>query len=154
MTGFYSAIAVVFIALAGLSLHRLVAGPDTLKRFSVLFAIAFIAYSIVWCLLYFTIKGKLGEIFGSAFGLAAFCAILLRTFQCRGQFLPAWGVMFLLSTLGYYAGEPFHGWLPGAPGILIWGFCYGAGFGAGSGYVIHVAQEPVRASLTTPAVSP
>ncbi len=154
--GFYGAIAVAFMGLAGLALGRLVIGPGALARFYGLFTLGFVLYSIVWCAIYFTLPGqlpgrlggKLGEIFGSAAGLAVLCLLLLGAFNARQFFLPCWGVLFLLVTLGYYVGEPFHTWYPGAEGILVWGFCYGAGFGAGVGYVLYEAQSRTRELLS------
>lgn len=154
--GFYGEVAVAFIGLAGLALGRLVIGPGALARFYGLFKLGFVLYSIVWCAIYFTLPGqlpgrlggKLGEIFGSAAGLAVLCLLLLGAFDARQFFLPCWGVFFLLATLGYYVGEPFHTWYPGVPGILVWGFCYGTGFGAGVGYVLYEAQSRTRELLS------
>ena len=112
-----------------------------------LFTLGFVLYSVAWCAIYFTLGGKLGEIFGSAAGLAVLCLLLLGAFNARQFFLPCWGVLFLLVTLGYYVGEPFHTWYPGSRGILVWGFCYGAGFGAGVGYVLYEAQSRTRELL-------
>ena len=54
----------------------------------------------------------------------------------------------MFVTLGYYMVEPFHAWYPGAKGILPWGFCFGAGFGAGVGYVLYAAQSRTRELLS------
>lgn len=154
VAGFYGLVAAVFMALAGLALGRLVIGPGAIPRFYGLFTVAFVLYSVVWCAVYFTVGGKLGEIFGSAGGLAVLCLTLLGAFGARDLLIPCWGVVFLFVSLGYYAGEPFHAWFPGPIGILIWGFCYGAGFGAGTGYLLFEAQRATRTRLDSMTFGP
>jgi hypothetical protein len=58
--------------------------------------------------------------------------------------------LFALNTLGYYAG----GWIAQRliiehrlAAMLLWGACYGIGFGAGLGVAFHLCQTRARALL-------
>jgi hypothetical protein len=58
--------------------------------------------------------------------------------------------LFALNTLGYYVGGRIEGKLiidhPVAA-MLLWGLCYGIGFGAGLGIAFHLCQEQARALI-------
>lgn len=148
----YTSITAVFLALSGILLRPLAGGGCRPGRFHGMFAGAFLAYAALWCLGWFGIKGHAGEIFGSAAGLAACTAILLRLRGTRSGtggegFLSCWAVLFLFHTLGYVAG----GWIyyaagsregiPPAVARLAWGLGYGLGFGAGLGYVLRQCRQ-------------
>ncbi|MGK0184532.1 MAG: drug/metabolite transporter superfamily protein YnfA [Verrucomicrobiales bacterium] len=141
----YSAITVIFVALSGWLLRPLVGAGTKLGKFYGVFATAFIAYAVLWCVGWFGIKGNTGEIFGSALGLAACAWILLRFAGSESQtrqFLHCWAVLFLFHTLGYEAGDWGHYYamskdaIPPAVARLSWGLGHGIGFGAGLGYVL------------------
>jgi len=163
----YSSIALTYLLLAGLFLHRLVPGERKIVRFYAAFVPGFLAYSILWTICYFSLRGTLGETVGSALGLAALTAIMLAVLQRRFcWFWECLGILFLLHTLGYTLGGLCYystyesGTSFGAEsrllaplleghqqfGRLLWGFFHGFGFGAGLGYLF---TRPRRISTDT-----
>ena len=144
----YTAIAVVYLGLAGLALGRLVAGPGGTARFTGLFAVAFAGYAVGWCLFWFGLKGRPhADLYGSAVGLAVVVEVLRRAFGRAGGFGAMWAVLFACHTLGYTLGDDLHELVRGSTGRLLWGLGHGLGFGAGLGYVLHQCQEPLRRRL-------
>ena len=148
--GLYVACAAVFIGLSGLFLHRLIIGPGSLARFYKLFAAAFTAYAIAWVGFWMWLRGDAGSIAGLFGGTAAMGVILAFAFDTPRAMVKIIAALFLLNTLGYYAG----GWIEGKlaidhrlAGMLLWGVCYGIGFGAGLGVAFHLCQERARALL-------
>lgn len=139
----FAIIALTFIVLSGPVLSRLVAQRGATFRFSIIFALAFLAYAIIWCIFWFGLKGKYNaDLFGSAFGIAALTLILQRVVG-RGTpqvFLSNCGVVFMLHTLGYYLGGEAYSLVGGSIGRLLWGVGYGLGFGAGLGYLLYKCQ--------------
>jgi hypothetical protein len=147
----YSASAVIYIVLTGVVLSRLVLGPGAVRRFAVLFGLAFLAYAFIWCAFWFGLKGRYkADLWGSAAGLALLTLILQRAFGQRNDFLAAFGVLFAFHTLGYYLGEIMHNAVRQTAGKLLWGVGHGLGFGAGLGYVLFHAQLPLKSRLTSP----
>lgn len=141
----YTAIAVVYLGLAGVALGRLVAGPGGTARFTGLFAVAFAAYALIWCACWFGLKGKHhADLYGAAVGLAAVIGIVRRAFGGGGDPLAMYGVLFACHTIGYTLGDDLHALVRGAPGRLLWGLGHGLGFGAGLGFVLHQVQQPRR----------
>lgn len=139
----FALIALIYIVLSGPILSRLVATKGATFRFSVIFATAFLVYAIIWCVFWFGLGGKFkADLFGSAVGMAAFTWIL-QSVVGRGKlrgFLPNWGVVFTLHTLGYYLGGESYYLVGGSIGRLLWGVGYGLGFGAGLGYLLYQCQ--------------
>lgn len=150
--GFYAVMAVVFVALSGLALHKLVDGPNSLPRFLKVFIPAFLAYAAVWCGAWFTLGWVKGEWLGSLAGSAAFAAVagaLLGNLKPVGK---AALVLFIGHSAGYFLGAPVCYALKGdwrVAGILAWGLLYGLGFGAGIGYAFHVFQRKGEASAAS-----
>ena len=140
--GMYAAIAVVYLGLGGLSLGGLVTGRGSIPRVTALFALSFFAYALIWCAFWFGLRGKHhADLWAAAVGLAAMTALIRRAFGCpRGGF-EAWAVLFACHTLGYTLGDELHAAVRGAVGRLLWGTAHGAGFGAGLGYLLAVAQR-------------
>ncbi len=146
----YGTCAAVFIGLSGLLLHRLIIGPGSLLRFYKLFGLAFTAYAVAWVACWMGLRGDLGSVTGLLGGTAAMGLILAAAFDAwpsTGKIIAA---LFVLNTLGYYTG----GWVEGKlaidhrlAGMLLWGVCYGIGFGAGLGVAFHLCQERARAAL-------
>lgn len=144
----YAAIAAIYLGLAGLALGRLVAGPGGTARFIGLFAVAFAVYAVIWCAFWFGLKGRHhADLYGAAAGLAAMVWLLHRAFGGGGDPLTLFGVLFACHTIGYTLGDDLHAVVRGATGRLLWGLGHGLGFGAGLGYVLHQAQEPLRQRL-------
>jgi hypothetical protein len=162
--GFYAVCAVAFIGLAGPALRRLVMGEVALGRFYALFATAFTAYAVAWCVAWFGLRGRAGEWLGSLAGTLAFNAVLVSAFSGKGAWWPAWVALFATHSTGYFLGGFFYEFcrsragaelldgLLGRPGRialaqLLWGLAYGVGFGAGLGFASYYCQETVRARL-------
>lgn len=170
--GMYAVCALVFIALAGLLLHRLLMGRGSLVRFYQLFSVAFSAYSVAWILGWMALRGHPGSLAGLLAGTALMGWILTRAFDAKDAVWPVIAVLFLSNTAGYFIG----GWVEadlmnardfqilGNPvarrtqmriAMLSWGVFYGLGLGAGLGYAFHrcqrAARELVRAQVPPPA---
>lgn len=146
----YLACGAVFIALSGPCLHRLIIGPGSLPRFYKLFSIAFVAYAVLWVFFWMWLRGDAGSPVGLFAGTGAMGLILAWAFDAPRAILPAIAVLFALNTLGYSAGALIAGKLIHTHPIaamLLWGVCYGIGFGAGLGVAFHLCQARTRAAL-------
>jgi hypothetical protein len=146
----YVACTAVFIGLSGICLHRLILGPGSLWRFYALFSISFLAYAAAWVAAWIALRGDAGCIGGLLGGAAAMGAILACAFGVPKTMPRIIAALFLLNTAGYYAGD----WIAGKliiehrlAAILLWGACYGIGFGAGLGIAFHFCQEQARQLL-------
>ena len=149
-TQLYLSCIAIFIALSGPLLHRLIIGPGSLARFYKLFALAFIAYAAVWIAFWVWLRGPEGEIAGVLGGAAAMGAVSAVAFDAQRSLLKIIAALAVPNALGYFAG----GWLEGKLAIdhrlvamLLWGVCYGIGFGAGLGLAFHLCQARARAAL-------
>ncbi len=146
----YLACTAVFIGLSGPCLHRLIIGPGSLARFYPLFALAFIAYVVLWVTFWVMLRSDAGGFLGLLGGTAAMGAILALAFdhpRAMARSIPA---LFVLNALGYYAGGKIEGKIGidhRLAAILLWGACYGIGFGAGLGAAFYFCQERARALL-------
>src|SRR5262249_4865047 len=152
--GLYVACAVVFIALSGIFLHKLIIGPDSLKRFYLFFSTCFGAYAAVWIAVYIGGSSYLSHTMRSVAALFAATAVMGIFFGVAFEALAMAPLMivtlFVLNAAGYFIG----GWIEGYLGSLkefslgvttlsgpslhifmkaMWGVCYGIGFGAGLG---------------------
>lgn len=140
--GMYAAIAVVYLGLGGLALGGLVAGRGATPRVTAIFALSFFAYALIWCAFWFGLRGKHhADLWGAAVGLAAMSVLVRRAFGAKDGALEAWAVLFAYHTLGYTLGDELHAAFRGSTGRLLWGTAHGAGFGAGLGYLLAVAQR-------------
>ena len=146
----YSTIAAVYMGLSGFALSRLVQPGAARTRFPFVFAAGFLLYAICWCAFWFGLRGKYqGDVWGAAVGLAALAWLLRRSFGSTHAFLPLFGVLFALHTVGYTLGDVLYAVVRGTEGRLLWGAAYGAGFGAGLGYVIFHCQRAAQV-VTSP----
>ena len=156
--GMYLACAVVFIGLSGLLMHRLILGPGSLARFYKLFSGAFAVYSVAWIVGWMTLRGHAGGLAGLFAGTLAMGWIFVHAFAARGAFVKVATALFVLNALGYFVGGWIEGGVMGLKTIsilgatvpkktqlqtamLLWGVCYGLGFGAGLGLAFHFCQE-------------
>ena len=146
----YVACTAIFIGLSGPLLHRLIIGPGSLARCYKLFALAFIAYAVVWIAFWVWLRGSEGEIAGLLGGTAVMSAILAFAFDAKGVVVKVIAALFALNALGYFAGGWFEGTLAidhRLAAMLLWGVCYGIGFGAGLGLAFHLCQAEARIAL-------
>ena len=146
----YTACTAIFIGLSGPLLHRLIIGPGSLPRFYKLFAPAFIAYAAVWIAFWVWLRGREGEVAGLLDGTAAMGAILAFAFDAQRSAVKIIASLFVLNALGYFAGGWFEGKLAidhRLAAMMLWGVCYGIGFGAGLGVAFHLCQSRARAAL-------
>ncbi len=154
--GLYCACLVSFLLGALLFLPGLM--PTTFswggrcKRTALYFFPGFVLYAIVWCLCWFLLKGKTGEWSGAILGGLVFtyyCTWALqrpqKTMHVRRLLVVS--VIFIAThAIGYFSGETAMSWVTTQSGMKTlgmwaWGLCYGIGFGAGLGYIIHVCHN-------------
>ena len=146
-------------------MHRLIIGPGSMGRWYKLFGIAFAAYSIAWIAGWMVIRGNAGSLVGLFAGTAVMALILTRSFDAKSVLLKVIISLFVLNVLGYFAGgwveRNVIGWkVLSEPSLaleraarmrlamLMWGVCYGIGFGAGLGLAFHFCQTEARALLS------
>lgn len=165
--GMYAVCALVFIALSGPLLHRLIIGPGSLARFYQLFAATFVLYSIGWIAGWMLLRGHLGSTVGLLLGTVPMGWMLARAFDAQAKQWQVIGALFVLNAAGYFIGgvaDAAIGALreSAAPenrrtiamlAHLSWGLCYGLGFGAGLGLAFHLCQAQTRALLGATATS-
>jgi len=148
--GLYAACALVFLLASGLLLHRLIIGPGSLSRFYKLFTPAFAAYSVAWIVGYMTLRGDAGGAVGLLAGTAVMGSMFAAAFGAGREWWKVIGVLFVLNSLGYFAGGVLEAALIREHPIgarLSWGVAYGAGLGAGLGLAFHLCQARARALL-------
>ena len=150
--GLYTLCALVFMGLSGPLLHGLIMGPGSLGRFLQLFSMAFAAYSAAWMAGWMSLRGPLGSDLAGVAGLLAGTAVMgwmfAMAFAARAALLRIIAALFLLNTAGYFLGGFFEGFLIRPHPLaakLLWGVCYGAGFGAGLGLAFYFCQAQARA---------
>ena len=153
--GTYAVWAVVFVAVAGAGLRRLLVVPVSWLRFLWFFLVAFGAYALVWSAVWFAQSTRLGEWLASLLGTLSFCVVLCWAFGAWRMLLRMALVVFVLHSAGYFAGGWLHAWVLGGTlpaewlgkaaradlSKLLWGAAYGCGFGAGLGYAFHACQR-------------
>jgi hypothetical protein len=162
--GLYAACALVFIGLSGLLMHRLIIGPGSLARFYKLFGIAFAVYAVLWIAGWMMLRGDRGGVVGLLAGTTAMGIVMVLAFDAKKVVFEVIGALFVLNALGYFIG----GWVEVAAmdskelpligssisrsthrmiAMLLWGVCYGIGFGAGLGLAFRFCQQRTRAAL-------
>jgi hypothetical protein len=137
----YAAIAGAFVILSGLILHPLVQGR---WRFHFAFVPGFLLYAAVWCAAWFSLRSRTGEWIGSIAGSAVFAAWVCGVLGGWRAIPKAALILAATHSLGYFSGDAIWGLLkPSHPkaAALVWGLLYGFCFGAGFGYVFHAAQR-------------
>jgi hypothetical protein len=143
----YVACTAIFVGLSGPCLHRLILGSGSLARFYKLFAIAFIAYAVVWVAFWMALRGDAGSVVGLLGGTAAMGAILALAFDAPRALPQVITALFLLHGAGYYLGGRFEGKLlldHRLVAMFLWAAGYGLGFGAGLGAAFHFCQSRAR----------
>lgn len=145
--GMYAVCALVFLALSGPLLHRLLIGSGSLGRFYKVFTIAFTAYSIAWIVGWMSLRGHPGSLAGLFAGTAVMGVILAAAFDAWRSVVKLIAILFLSNVAGYFIGGVAEANVPGVPGKLLWGVCYGVGFGVGLGWAFHECQSAARRLL-------
>jgi hypothetical protein len=146
----YVACTAVFIGASGLCLHQLIIGPGSLSRFYKLFSLAFLTYAIAWVAFWMWLRGNSGVWAGLLAGNIVMGAILAFAFEAQRSMMQVILALFVFNAIGYFAGAWIEGKLISehrVAAMLLWGVCYGAGFGAGLGIAFYICQERVRALL-------
>ena len=164
--GLYSACAVVFLSLGGISLlpGSPLSSTNSKVGFCIRFAIGFIVYSIVWSVSWFTFRSTFGEVIGSFLGILGLLAILRTSREIKSPLIVGTAIIFLWHTLGYYTGELFYESLQGRGALAVprdsispitptiarmsWGLFYGLGMGLGLSHVIQRSSQ-IRANPST-----
>jgi hypothetical protein len=156
-SGVYGACLIVFLGLSGLLMHPLVRGQRSLWLFYGIFVPAFFAYAVLWCVAWFAWRFGVGEWMGSLLGTIAFVAVTSLRLGHHRNFVKACLVLFICHSTGYFMGGKWMQWMaaPAVAGTLSslskanlsviaklgWGLFYGAGFGAGIGFVFDTFQS-------------
>jgi len=141
--GMYIACAVVFIGLSGPLLHKLIFGGG-LARFYKLFGIAFTLYAIAWIAGWMTLRGHIGGLVGLFAGTALMGLVFASAFDAWGAAPQVIAVLFATNAAGYFAGGVVEGLVAHSNmtiAMLLWGVCYGLGFGSGLGMAFYFCQE-------------
>lgn len=164
--GLYVTCALIFIGLSGPLLHRLIIGPGSLPRFYKLFSLVFAAYSILWIGGWMTLRGHLGSGVGLLAGTIAMGWMLAEAFDARAAAPKTVAALFILNSLGYFGGGVVEGAVGNLSSVallgialsrptqmivakLLWGVCYGIGFGAGLGLAFYICQSKTRALISS-----
>jgi hypothetical protein len=147
LAGAYAAWTLLFVALGGTLLSRLVIGPGRWPRFLAVFAAAFGLYAAGWTGAYFTLRGAAGEWVGSFVGSALMALALALAFGSTRSFTYLAALLFASNTAGYFLGAAAFEAVAGRVGMLLWGAVYGLALGAGLGAALYLAQAPARERL-------
>ena len=153
--GMYAVCALVFIALSGPLLHRLLAGPRSLVRFYRLFAVSFAAYAVAWIAGWMAVRGHAGSLLGLVAGAVAMAWIMALAFGTPCRRLAMASALCVPTAIGYFLGGVVEAWLMNMArdlgssplrmvAMLSWGVFFGLGFGAGLGLALHYGQKRVR----------
>jgi hypothetical protein len=140
LLGSYGVWTLLFIGFGGLALKPLVVQPRAKRAFWRWFSLAFIAYAAGWMASYFTLRGAAGEWLGSLVGSATLGLVLAVVFGARNRYARISLELFVAHSAGYFLGEWLHHSLHGKIGMLLWGVCYGLGFGLGLARALYFAQ--------------
>jgi hypothetical protein len=143
--GAYAFWTALFILGSGALLGRLVAGPDSRKRFHLAFALAFLLYAAAYVAGYFSIQGVLGECVGLVAGSVGMAAMLCRAFGAQNRLREVALVLSAGSFAGYFLGRIVWSGLRGKMGMVLgFGIIYGVCLGFALGYAIYACQGRIR----------
>lgn len=151
LLGSYGVWTLLFIGFGGLALKPLVVQPRTKRIFWRWFSLAFFAYAAGWMASYFTLRGAMGEWLGSLVGSATLGLVLAVSFGAWNRYARISLELIGAHSAGYFLGEWFHHFLHEKIGMLLWGVCYGLGFGLGLARALYWAQTADNPSPVQPA---
>lgn len=140
--GIYGAYAVwtaMFVLLGGVFLTFLT--PGQRLRMFLSFGAGFVAYSFVWTVAYFSLKGFAGELVGLVLGSFVMGASLAIGLKNSKRSIPAGIVLIVGNLLGYFIGEAIWKGVGGHIGMILWGIPYGVFFGAAIGLAIWMIKK-------------
>jgi hypothetical protein len=145
--GLYAVCLFAFLGAAVLLLPALLTGERRVRRTLVWFLPAFTTYAVIWCACWFGFGGRTGEWSGALVGGAAFVALSAWALGRPRAPLITTLVFLVAHTAGYFAGDQaYHACAAAAApkmlGMSAWGVCYGVGFGAGIGWLVHACRDP------------
>jgi len=143
----YAACAAVLIGGGSVVFSQLIIGPDRIRRFCGLFALAFFLYAGVWTGSFFSLRGRSGEWLGALLGPAILGMTFANAFGTPSAARKVVVALVASHAFSYFAGGFLYQSLPGTTGELLWGAAYGFGFGGGIGYTLYACQEPAREAL-------
>jgi hypothetical protein len=134
--GAYAFWAALYLLGAPWLLGRLLVAPARRRWFLGWFVLGFVAYALGWVAAYFPLRGKTGELIASGLGPALFALVLCRAYRRPGAWPSLGLVLGIGHTLGYFAGDWVNTAAGGPGGMVGWGACHGAGYGAALGWAI------------------
>ena len=152
--GAYAVWAFMFIGLAGVVLHRLLVKCRKLGWFQGVFAVAFLLYAIGWSAAWFALRNHAGEWLGPLVGTTLMTFAFASAFKARPRMLRMLMGLFLAHSTGYFLGGMFYANIAGSAGKMLWGLCYGLGFGAGIGWALHHCQSAYSTNPSDPLPLP
>ena len=132
--GAYSFWAALYLLGTPYLLGRLLAPWTLRRRYAAVFILAFLAYAMGWVAMYFTWRHKFGEILGSILGPTLFAVVMATAFRKPSTIPGTAAVVSIGHAVGYFAGDFLNTTVGGPTGMLLWGVCHGAGFGAVLGW--------------------
>ncbi len=141
---FYAVLAVGFMAGGGAVFKPILIGRN-LGRFYALFVGSFLIYAVIWTVCWFQYRAT-GEWLATVIGPAVMGGLIAWTFAAMSRLGSCVVALILGHTIGYFLGSWLFAWEPlyNRGGMLLWGVTYGAGFGAGISYALHVCQTKTR----------
>jgi len=151
LAGSYGIWTLLFVGFGGLALKPLVVQPKPKRTFWRWFGLAFFAYATGWITSYFTLRGAAGEWVGSLVGSAVLGLVLTVVFGAQNRYIRISLELFVAHSAAYFLGGWLHHSLRGKPGMLVWGVCYGLGFGLGLARALYWAQTADNPSAAQPA---
>jgi hypothetical protein len=140
LLGAYGVWTALFILLGGLALKSLVVQARAKRTYWRWFSLAFFAYAASWMTAYFTLRSSAGEWLGSLLGSAALAMVFAAAFGAVRRFARIAAELFVAHSAGYFLGEWLYQSIDGKSGMLLWGVCYGLGFGLGLARALYLAQ--------------
>ena len=150
LLGSYGVWTLLFIGFGGLALKPLVVQPKAKRTFWLWFSLAFFAYAAAWMASYFTLRGAAGEWLGSLLGSATLGLVLAIVFGAKSCYARISLELFVAHSAGYFLGEWLHHSFHVKIGMLLWGVCYGLGFGLGLARALYWAQTASNLSPAQP----
>jgi hypothetical protein len=150
LPGAYGVWTLLFISFGGLALRPLVVQPKAKRSFWQWFGLAFFAYAAGWMASYFTLRGAAGEVLGSLVGSAILGMVFAAVFGAWSRYPRISVELFVAHSAGYFLGEWLHHSFHGKIGMLLWGVCYGLGFGLGLARALYWAQTASNLSPAQP----